>query len=77
MVDPAKTFQTMEGFGAAFTDAAAVTYSRLSPEEQKAFLTASFDPVKGNGYTLCRLTMGSCDYSDESYSYAPVEGDKE
>ncbi len=77
MVDPARTFQSIQGFGAAFTDAASLTYSRLSPAQKKEFLTASFDPVNGNGYTLCRLTIGSCDYSDESYSYDPVEGDKE
>ncbi len=77
MVDPTKTFQTIIGFGGAFTDASAVNFSRLSPEKKKEFLTASFDPVKGNGYTLCRTTIESCDYSDESYSYDPVEGDKE
>ena len=77
MVDPTKTFQTIEGFGGAFTDAASVTFSRLSPEKKKEYLIASFDPVKGNGYTLCRTTIESCDYSDESYSYDPVEGDKE
>jgi len=77
MIDSTKTFQTIQGFGGAFTDASAVNFSRLSPEQKREFLVASFDPVKGNGYTLCRTTIGSCDYSDESYSYAPVEGDKE
>ena len=77
MVDPSKTFQTIEGFGGAFTDASAVNFSRLSPEQKREFLAASFDPVNGNGYTLCRTTIGSCDYSPESYSYDPVEGDKE
>ena len=77
MVDPTKTFQTIEGFGGAFTDASAATFARLSPAQKNEFLTASFDPVKGNGYTLCRTTIGSCDYSEDSYSYDPVEGDKE
>ena len=35
MVDPTKTFQTIEGFGGAFTDAAAVTFSRMSPAKKK------------------------------------------
>ena len=77
MVHTKKTFQTIQGFGAAFTDAAALTYSRLSPAQKREFLDACFDPLKGNGYTLCRLTIGSCDYSDESYSYDSVPGDKE
>ena len=77
MVDPTKTFQTIEGFGGAFTDASATTFARLSPAQKSEFLTAGFDPVKGNGYTLCRTTIGSCDYSEDSYSYDPVDGDKE
>ena len=77
MVDPTKTFQTIQGFGGAFTDAAAETFSRMPPEKQREFLMASFDPAKGNGYTLCRTTIGSCDYSEESYSYDPVDGDRE
>lgn len=77
MVDPTRTFQTIEGFGGAFTDAAAATFARLSPAQKSEFLSACFDPVKGNGYTLCRTTIGSCDYSEDSYSYDPVDGDKE
>ena len=56
MIDLDKTFQTIEGFGGAFTDASAEVYGKLSPEKQKEFITACFDPVKGNGYTLCRST---------------------
>ena len=77
MVDTKKTFQTIQGFGGAFTDALALTYSRLTPAQKKDFITACFDPVNGNGYNLCRLTIGSCDYSAESYSYDSVAGDKE
>jgi glucosylceramidase len=77
MIDINKTFQTIEGFGGAFTDAAAVNFGKLSREKQEKFLTACFDPQKGNGYTLCRTTIHSCDYSDEQYTYAEVPGDKE
>ena len=77
MIDPNKTFQTIEGFGGAFTDAAAVTFAKLPKSAQEQFLKASFDPVDGNAYTLCRTTIHSCDYSDESYTYDDVAGDKE
>lgn len=77
MIDPNKTFQTIEGFGGAFTDAAADTFARLPRSAQAQFLKASFDPVEGNGYTLCRTTIHSCDYSAESYTYDDVPGDKE
>ena len=77
MIDLDKTFQTIEGFGGAFTDASADNFAKLSPEEQDKFLKACFDPRVGNGYTLCRTTIHSCDYSAEMYTYDDVEGDKE
>ena len=77
MIDVDKTFQTIEGFGGAFTDASADNFAKLSPEEQERFLKACFDPHEGNGYTLCRTTIHSCDYSAEMYTYDDVEGDKE
>ena len=75
-VDEDKTFQTIEGFGGAFTDATAVTFALLSKEQKEEFIKAHFDPVEGNGYTLCRTTIHSCDYSDEMYTYDDVKGDK-
>jgi glucosylceramidase len=77
MVDVDKTFQTIEGFGGAFTDASADNFAKLSSEEQEKFLKSCFDPREGNGYTLCRTTIHSCDYSAEMYTYDDVEGDKE
>jgi len=77
MVDLDKTFQTIEGFGGAFTDASANNFAKLSEGEQDKFLKACFDHREGNGYTLCRTTIHSCDYSAEMYTYDDVEGDKE
>jgi glucosylceramidase len=77
MIDPDRTFQTIEGFGGAFTDAAADIFARLPAASQEKFLEASFDPVSGNGYTLCRTTIHSCDYAAEMYTYDDVAGDKE
>ena len=57
IVDDNKTFQTIEGFGGAFTDAAATAFGKLAPDAQEKFLKACFDPVEGNGYTLCRATI--------------------
>ncbi|HER07544.1 MAG TPA: hypothetical protein ENO20_01425 [Bacteroides sp.] len=76
LIDDDVTFQTIEGFGGAFTDAAAITFGKLPEEERAQFLKACFDPVEGNAYNLCRTTIHSCDYSDEMYTYAEVEGDK-
>jgi len=43
-VDVDKTFQTIEGFGGAFTDASADNFAKLSPGDQETFLKACFDP---------------------------------
>jgi glucosylceramidase len=77
IIDPDKTFQTIEGFGGAFTDAASVTFGKLPKESQDKILRECFDPEVGNAYTLCRTTIHSCDYSDEMYTYDDVAGDKD
>ncbi|HDS07777.1 MAG TPA: glucosylceramidase [Bacteroides sp.] len=76
MIDDDVTFQTIEGFGGAFTDASAITFAKLPDDVRAEFIKACFDPVEGNGYNLCRTTIHSCDYSGEMYTYAEVEGDK-
>lgn len=77
MIDSTRTFQTIEGFGGAFTDAAAVTFAKLPEKSQEQFLKACFNPLEGNAYTLCRTTIHSCDYSDEMYTYDDMAGDTE
>ncbi len=77
MIDPDKTFQAIEGFGGAFTDATADVFARLPAAAQEKFLKECFDPVEGNGYTLCRTTIHSSDYSAGMYTYDDVAGDAE
>ena len=76
-IDPAKQFQTIEGFGGAFTEAAAVTWRKLSATNQQAIINAYFDPVTGHGYTLCRTHINSSDFSESNYAYDEVAGDTE
>ena len=75
MLDPGKTFQTIEGFGGALTDAAAETFYKLPKDKQEEILTAYFDPEKGIGYNFCRTHINSCDFSSESYAYTETNGD--
>ncbi len=74
-IDPDKTFQTIAGFGGAFTDAAAETFYRLPVKRQQAILTAYFSMDDGIGYSLCRTNINSCDFSSDSYAYDEVPGD--
>jgi len=75
ILDPAKTFQTLVGIGGALTDASAETFAKLPPGKQQEILTAFFDREKGNGYSLCRTNIHSCDFSSASYTYAETPGD--
>jgi glucosylceramidase len=77
LVDPNRTFQTMEGFGGAFTESAAVTFARLSAGKQKEILRAYFDPQTGIGYSFCRTHINSCDFSTGNYAYDETAGDFE
>ena len=77
MVDPNHAFQTLIGFGGAFTEAAAVTWHKLGAERREEVLKACFDPVAGHAYTLCRVHMGSCDFCLDNYSHVDVAGDED
>ncbi|WP_058300328.1 glycoside hydrolase family 30 protein [Gorillibacterium timonense] len=68
-LDPSKTYQTMLGFGGAFTEAAAYTLSRVSPENRAAAIRNYFDPVEGLGYTIGRVHIHSCDFALGNYTY--------
>jgi glucosylceramidase len=76
-VDSAVRYQEIEGFGGAFTEAAALTFFKLPAVHQREVLAAYFDPTRGHGYTLCRTHINSCDFSLGNYAYAEVEGDVE
>ena len=75
LIDPDKRFQTMEGFGGAFTEAAADSLYRMGEESKKRLFKAYFDRTEGHGYTFCRTHIGSCDFSLDNYSYATIAGD--
>ncbi|MBP6396872.1 MAG: glycoside hydrolase family 30 protein [Saprospiraceae bacterium] len=68
-IDESSQFQEMVGIGGAFTDAAAETFYKLSPDKRKELLDLYFDSGKGIGYTLGRANINSCDFSSDMYSY--------
>ncbi|RFO98324.1 glucosylceramidase [Rhodoferax lacus] len=74
-VNPDKAFQEIEGFGGAFTEAAAVTWLKLGDVQRAQVLRAYFDPKAGHGYTLCRVHMNSCDFALGNYAHAEVHDD--
>eukprot|EP00906_Rhabdomonas_costata_P003042 RCo004703 len=56
-VDPGQVFQTVLGFGGAFTDASAETYFKLPEARQQELVNAYFSVEKGLGYTLGRIPI--------------------
>nr|WP_242158045.1 glycoside hydrolase family 30 protein [Aestuariivivens sediminis] len=74
-LNPEKTFQTITGFGGAFTESSAYLLNNLSKENRKKIIDAYFSE-SGAHYSLTRTHMNSCDFSLKNYSYTPIEGDK-
>jgi glucosylceramidase len=75
ILDRSRTFQAIIGIGGALTDASAETFYKLPKERQREVLTALFDRQKGNGFSLCRTSIHSCDFSSDGYTYDEVPGD--
>lgn len=69
LVNAGRRFQVMEGFGAAFTEAAAVTWQQLGLAHQQQVLRDCFSRADGHGYTLCRVHMNSCDFALGNYAH--------
>lgn len=68
-------YQEILGFGGAFTEATALNLTRMSPEMRRRVMELYFDREKGIGYSFCRSTINSCDFSEDFYTYDDVEGD--
>jgi glucosylceramidase len=74
-VTPATTYQNIVGFGAAFTETAVYNLEKITTAKRSEVLNAFFNPYSGSGYTLCRITINSCDFSLGSYNYDDVAND--
>ena len=73
---PNQKFQTISGFGGAFTESSAYLLNKLSKANRDKILKAYFSK-DGANYSLTRTHMNSCDFSLSQYSYSPVEDDVE
>ncbi|MFS4483482.1 glycoside hydrolase family 30 protein [Hyunsoonleella sp. 2307UL5-6] len=74
ILKPEQTFQTITGFGGAFTESSAYLLNKLSKKNRDIILRAYF-AKDGANYSLTRTHMNSCDFSLSNYSYTPVEDD--
>ncbi|KAJ8974330.1 hypothetical protein NQ317_002513 [Molorchus minor] len=69
-----RRFQTIIGFGGAFTDATGINIRSL-PEGAQDNLLNSYFGRNGIEYSLCRVPLGGSDFSPRGYSYDDVENE--
>ena len=72
-VYPDITYQRVIGFGAALTEASGYVFAQMDDATREEFLRLCFGaaPQQGNAYSLCRLSIQSCDFSLVPRSYLP------
>ena len=75
-IEPSKKFQSILGFGGAFTDSTCYTFNEMPAEARKKLFHELFDPSE-LGLNVCRTCIGSSDYSTHAYSYDEGEPDPE
>jgi glucosylceramidase len=69
-INPSKTYQQMEGFGASITDSSGwLLFNKLDGPQRKEILEKLFDPVRGIGLSFIRQPMGASDFALNDYSY--------
>lgn len=71
---PAVTYQTIAGFGAALTEASGYVFAQMDEPMREHFLDLCFGP-EGNRYSLCRLSIQSCDFALTPRSYLPARNE--
>ena len=73
-IDPTKSFQSILGFGAAFTEAACYVLGQM-PSDQQSWLFGQLFGNKGAKLNMGRLSVGASDYSRACFSYDDVVND--
>lgn len=70
-VDPAKQYQTIDGFGASFSDSSAwLIWNKLNSTQQTSLMNQLFSRKDGIGLSFVRQPMGATDFSaGGNYSY--------
>lgn len=66
---PSITYQQIIGFGGAFTGSTCYNLNNISDDIKNKIMDEYFSK-NGLNYSLCRLTIGSSDFSTKSYSYS-------
>ncbi len=76
-IDPAQRFQTIDGFGATFTEAGLMVLNRLPKDKQEETLRRIFNQGGGAGFTLMKSPAAAFDFAADGgwYTYDDAPGD--
>lgn len=73
-VDPAKEYQSMDGFGFALTYSTCYNLLKMSPEARAHFLKQTYSETEGYGVSYARISIGCNDFSSTEYSLCDTQG---
>ena len=68
-IDPHRSYQEMDGFGASITDSSAAVLYRLPVEQRDQTMRSLFDPATGVGLGFLRQPIGSSDFTAAAVHY--------
>ena len=69
-----ETFQEVDGFGLAITQASCYNLLSMAPEDRTAFLTEIFSREEGLGSSLIRVCIGGSDFSLDEFTWCDEPG---
>jgi glucosylceramidase len=70
-----KKLQTIEGFGACFSEMGWASLNLLSDEDKATVFSELYEPGVGANFTICRMPVAANDFALDWYSYNETEGD--
>ena len=76
-IDPAKTHQSIVGFGASIMEAGMICINSLPTQQQEQVLQSIFDPARGAGFSAMKTTIACTDFMSAGpwYTYNDTPGD--
>ena len=69
-----ETFQSVDGFGLAVTQASCYNLLRMTPADRTAFLKEIFSREEGLGSSLIRVCIGGSDFSMDEFTWCDEPG---
>lgn len=73
-IDSSVKYQTIIGFGGAFTEATALNFNKVPVDVQRKVIDKYFGK-DGIGLSIGRIHINSCDFSPDSYTFDDIPND--